>query len=300
MAQKKIKRTDNDNRKDNLDPDKDQFVTQTMSVMDWAYERRRVIAVALVVALLAAVAGIVVDGMVEKSRTDESGVLANGLSAAVAPVIPADDDVTPPPADDEEVLTFDSARARATEALSKFKTAAENTEDSSQLIAKLGTATAHLDLGDYEKAIAAYKEFLAAKDPAVDLMRPAAVEGLGYALLAAGKADEALKQFESLSQSETGTAANMARYQAARVALEKQDREKATKLLKEVIDTYTKESNFGRLDYLFVRAREQLLALDPGADIPNLPTGMGGFDFNNMDPRLLEQLRRANLGGGPS
>ena len=301
MARKKIKIVDK--RKDNLDPDNDKFVNQTMSFMDWAYERRRPILTVLGVALLAAIAGISVDSFLDGKKAIASEILGEGLTAALAPVVPpSEDDTTPVPGEnDEDLLTFETSRARATESLKRFETAVSKTTSEHELISRLGIAAAHLDLKEYDKAIAEYEKFLSSSGSLLDVVRPSAIEGLCYALEGAKRTDDAQTRLESLMKTSSVASANMARFHAARLAAGKNDSDKAIKLLKEIIENYTQENKFGRLDYLFVRARERLLALDPGADVPSLPTsGAGGFDFNNIDPRLLEQLRRANMGGGPN
>ena len=61
MARKKIRQTDKPKRKDELDPAKDEFITKSISALDWAYERRRPIALVLGLALVAAIAGIIID-----------------------------------------------------------------------------------------------------------------------------------------------------------------------------------------------------------------------------------------------
>ncbi len=303
MARKKIKSKEKPNRKDDLDPDKDQFVTNTMSTLDWAYDRRRPIALALGVALLAAVAAIAVNTALESSKAEESRFLGEGFSAALAPVIPTDEESpTLPPGDDkDDTLTFETARARATDALKKFEDAAKQTDSSLNRISQLGIAASHLDLGEYDKAITTYEKVLASNDASLAWLRSTAVEGLCYALEAAGKLDEARTRLKTLQQTEKGIGANMARYHEARMAVKTNDKEAAKKLLQELMDTYSETQRISRLDYIFVQARESLLAIDPEAKVPNLPKGgMGGLDLNNIDPKILEQLIRARQGGGAS
>ena len=103
-----------------------------------------VIALAVLgVALLVAVVGIVADKLVESSRTEESAVLASGLSAALAPVISPDEDKAAVPDDqDEKLLSFESIKARATEAIKQFEKAENKTGDTLALISVLGKAGA--------------------------------------------------------------------------------------------------------------------------------------------------------------
>jgi len=302
LARKKIKAKEKPSRKDDLDPNKDQFITKTMTSLDWAYERRRPIALVLGVALVAAIAAIAVDWMLEQSRAEKSRFLGDGFEAALAPVIPTEkNSVTPPPANEDAPLTFETAKARATETLNKFKSAAKETDSSLKLASQVGIAAAHLDLGEYDKAITIYEAFLSSKDASLVWLRAPAIEGLCYALEAQGKLKEAKSKIESLQQTEKGVAANMARYHGARLAIKTNDKDTAKKLLKEVLDSYTETDRLSRLDYVFIQARERLLAIDPEAEVPDLPSsGMGGLDLNNIDPKVLEQLMRARQGAGAS
>ncbi|MCP4601842.1 MAG: tetratricopeptide repeat protein [Proteobacteria bacterium] len=300
MARRKIKTDAKPKRKDDLDPAKDKFINKTMSVLDWTYERRRLIALVLGIVLLVAIVGIIADRLIESSKMESSKVLGQSLQVAVAPITPTSDESSPalPAKGDDDRLSFDSAKARATEALKKFEaTAGEGA--SIGVIGDLGKAAAHLELGEYDKAISAYEKFLASGNSSVAWLQPTAVEGVGYALEAKGKIDEARARFEALIDKSEGTTQNMARYHAARMALKKDDKKKATELFKEIINSYVEKEKHGRLDYLFIQARERLLILDPKADVPALPSGgMGGLE--GIDPKILRQLMQAQGRGGPS
>ncbi len=299
MARRKIKITDQKNRKDDLDPSKDQFIDKTLTIFDWAYDRRRPIALILGIGLMAVVLGIVADRMVESGRADASVMLSEGLQAAMAPLIPPskDGDENPVGEKDPDFLTFDNARARATETLKQFETMKGEGSSTVGMIGEIGKAAAHFDLGEYDKAISAYKKFLASGDKSLVRLRPTAEEGLGLALEATGKVDEARKQFDDLVTKSQGATANMARYHAARLARKKDDKERAIELFKEVVDFYGENGKVSQLDYVFLKSREQLLELDPKAEVPPLPGGgMGGL--KGIDPAILQQLMQAQQAGG--
>ncbi len=301
MARRKIKTENNASRKDDLDPSKDQFIDKTTAVLDWAYERRRPIGLLLGVILLGAIGGIVADRMIESSKAETAELLSGGLKAAMAPVLPPPEDVEKqlPEKADDDFLSFETHQARATETIKQFEKAAAEGDSAVGILGQLGKATAHYDLGEYDKASALYEKFLASNHRAAEWLRPSAVEGLALSKEAGGKVDEARKLFDDLIGKSQGTAANMARYHAARLALKKDDKERATELLREVVDTYAEEGKPSRSDYLFVQARERLLELDPEADVPALPAGgMGGLD--GIDPRVLQQLMQAQARGGAS
>lgn len=298
MARKKI--VTKKSQKDDLDPTKDQFVTRSISVLDWLVDRRRQIGLLLVVALIAAIAGIVIDRLMQSRNEDASALLGKGLEAATAEVVPPRDDEIPAEEDEGERLTFETRGARATEALKRFdETVKEQGTSVVGRLAELGIADAHFDLGEYDEAIAAYQAFLADAKDDVAWLRVNATEGLGHALEAAGKLDEARAKFKELADQETGRVALLARYEEARIANQLEDKNAATELLKEVMkgivdDT---ENSYDRLDYLFVQASDLLLTLDPEADVPSLPGGgFGGLE--GIDPALLQQLIRAQQGAG--
>jgi tetratricopeptide (TPR) repeat protein len=156
-----------------------------------------------------------------------------------------------------------------------------------------------LDLGEYDKAIAAYRAFLGSKAATVDILKAQAVEGLGYALEASGKLEEAKKEFEKLMASSSGETKKMATYQTARLSEKKGEEDAAKKLYKDVLDAYGESEKPSRFDVIFVQARTRLLNLDPKAEVPDLPAGSGN-PFEGMDPRLLQQLMQANRGAGAS
>jgi tetratricopeptide (TPR) repeat protein len=297
VTRRKIKATAPKSRKDDLDPDKDKFVIETMSIMEWTYARRRPIALVLGFALVAALAGIGLDRVQQSARVRKSAVLAQGLDIATAPVVPPSQDdsqALPKETEDDQVM-FETEKARATESLRKFDTVTKETDASIALLSQLGLATSHANLGEYDKAISIYESLLASGDSALFFIRPNAVEGLGYALEASGKIKEAKAQFDDLIETEQGTAAAMAKYHAARLSLKEGDAKDAEKLLKEIVDLYKEQDQVGRLNFLFVKAREQLLQINPDADVPDLPSG-----GQSIDPNLLKQMMRNRAGGDVS
>jgi tetratricopeptide (TPR) repeat protein len=295
VTRKKIKVVEKINRKDDLDPNNDKFVVQTMSFMDWAYERRRAIGLFLAVALVSALAGILIDHLLEGSRSADSAVLSEGLETWLAPVARSGEGMPP----ESDRLVFETAKARATATLSKFRASAAQTGASMELVSELGQATAYLELGEYDNAQAAFERFLKNNDSSVKWLRPSAVEGLSYTLEALGKSDEAIQLFESLMESDTGAAADMAKYHIARLAMKKNDTERASALLREVIESASTKGQISRLDYLVVQSRERLLEIDPNAEVPDVSAGgLGGLE--GIDPALLRKLLNAQGAGGPS
>jgi hypothetical protein len=296
LARKKIK--EKTNRKDDLDPRKDNFIEKSMTAFDWAMNRRRQIGVALGVALLAAVAGIVVSRALESRRAEASAALDGALAAALAPVVRlGDDPELPMEVDEGQPLTFETAAARATETVKRVAGLQEVQGGTAiGAAARLLEAGARLDSGEHEAAIAAYEAFLDEAGSDLDWLRPNAVEGLGLALEAAGRMEDSRSRFQELARTATGRTVLDAKYNEARLARSLGDNTAAAELLREVISGIV-GGEYDRLDYLFIQAGNLLRAVDPEAHVPSLPGGgMGGFD-----PAMLEQLMRAQqaAGGGP-
>lgn len=299
ISQKPVK------RKDDLDPTKDEFINKTVTLLDWAYDRRRLLGLLGGAVLLITIAFIVTNKIRQNSIEEASTLMGRGVEAAMAPVVAPPEEKegdvpAPEPQKENEILTFDTADARATETLKKYQEAVASQGDSPLgLISTLGMGAAHYDLGQYDDAIKAYQKFLSFKNPSLAWLRPAAVEGLCYALESSEKTDNIQDHLDTLIANETGVAAQMARYHAARLAENKGEKDKAVELLSEVVKSYSEKGDFDKYHYWFVHARERLLRLDPKADVPAMPgSGFGGLD--NLDPALRQQLMRAQLGGKSS
>lgn len=295
MARKII--TNKKSRKDDLDPNKDEFIERSMSFLDWAVERRKQIGALLIVALVAAIAGIAFNHYSESKAEEQSAAVEDELAAIVAPVIEIPDGEEVPPKD--ELLYFESVEARANETLRAFEEAQKVVAGTNVgKMALLGKAGASFDLGKYADASAAYEEFLAGMDDETRWLEPNAREGLGHAYEAEGKLDEADKAFGELTEKSEGRLALLGKYHQARIAEKKGEKNKAGELLTEVMEGITEDGQMDRLDYLFLQTRERLLNINPRADVPSLPGG----GMNGFDPQLLQQLMQAQqaAGGGAS
>ena len=295
MSSRKIKKNDG-SKKDDLDPTNDEFISKTTSVFDWAYEHRRPLGLLIAVALIASVGGIIFAKVMEKRRAEESSLVSKGLDAAFAPLKGSAEAMTEEDDDASNELTFDSVQARAEESLKRWTELVENGDPRFKSLGELEKAATLMDLGKYDDAVSSYEAFLKDGAKVPEWLASQAMEGLGLALEAAGKVDEAKTQFEKWRNESDGPSKTLAAYHAARLAQEKGDKEEAVKLFKEVMDAYKEGNAPGRYDVMFVQARTRLLSLDPKAEVPDLPAGgMGGLE--GMDPRILQQLMQAQQSG---
>ncbi len=298
MSSRKIKKSDTE-KKDELDPTKDEFITTTASAFDWAYDHRRLLGLLIVLALLAAVGGIIGSRIMERRRAEESSLVSLGLEASFARVKPAEGEDPAAEEADPDALVFDDAKARAEEALKRWTQVVEGGEPRFRSLGELEKAATLMDLGKYAEAVKAYEAFLSAGAKGPAWLKAQASEGLGLALEAEGKIDEAEKAFAEWMSESDGDTKTLAAYHAARLAQKKGDKDAAVKRYKEVMAAYKDTAAPSRYDVVFVQARTRLLTLDPSAEVPALPAG--GMDaFEGMDPRILQQLMQAQSGAGAS
>lgn len=296
VARKKISvKTD---KKDDLDPMKDKFMTKSATIFNWIVDRRQPIGIGAIAALVIVVGAIAVSQLIDSGRAEASALLSRGFEAYLAPVIPAAEVPKDIKKQAPDLVYFETRKARAEEAQKRFaKAAADEAGTSIGAIARLGAAASHFDLGAFDKAAAEYEAFLGEAGSGGAWLKANALEGLGQALEAQGKLDEARGKYKELGDLGDGTASLVGRYHEARIAVQKGEVDAAKKLLKGVIDAIKERGQIDALDYAFVASRELLLSIDPTADVPSLPSaGMSGLE--GIDPALLEQLLRAKQAAG--
>ncbi len=287
MARLKISKKED--RKDNLDPTKDEFVMRSMSFLDWAVERRRQIGVLLGLGLAAWI-GVIVFNHVRDTHSEKvSGLLAEGLDASFAPVITAswEEAGLSAPQDEKSALTFGTRDARARETIKRFdRVIAEAGNSPLASVSSFIKAGALMDQGRAKDAVALYEACL--KDDALSFMADSIRMALAVALEAAGRGDEAIRQYEMLSAG-SGRTALWARFNAVRLRMDAgKDTAGAEKSLTEIVKSIASAGEPDRNDYLFVQARARLLAINPDADVPELPSG--------LNPQILQQLLSARQG----
>jgi len=104
-------------------------------------------------------------------------------------------------------------------------------------IAKLYLADLARRAGDHAKAESLYRDYLKATGPS-DPLRLTAQEGLGYALEAQNKLDEALTAFADLAEAQGKSFADLALQHQGRVKEAKGDKAGAIELYKSLLDKF--------------------------------------------------------------
>ena len=296
MARKKISvKTD---RKDDLDPMKDKFITKSAAIFTWIVDRKQPIGIGAIAAPLIIVGTIAVSAIIDTDRAEASALLGAGFEAYLAPVIPAAEVPKDIKKKAPDLVYYETRKARAEEAQKRFdKAVTEEAGTPIGAIARLGVAASQYDLGAFDKAAAEYEKFLGEAGDGGAWLKANALEGLGQALEAQGKIDEARKRYKELGDLGAGASSQIGRYHEARIAIQKGETDVAKKLLKEVVDAVKESGQIDALNYAFIASRELLLSIDPKADVPGLPSaGLSGLD--GIDPEMLEQLIRARQAAG--
>ena len=248
MALPKRKRQ-NKNEVDLNQPD--EFISVAQRLFGWAAENRK----PLIVASGIAIAGVVLFSGGREVVARKSATRANAFAKAVdiqsTPVkppaaegddaVPAPDPAAPlgtpqPPKDDGP--TFETSAARAESALAEFgKVDGGAVAD----LALLGQATALLDLGKTEAAVASYTKFL--ESGVGEAYRFFGHDGLATALAHKGDNDGALAAVAKIASLDGGKYADHAAFRTGRLLEGKGDTAGAIKAYKELLEKHP-ESGF--------------------------------------------------------
>jgi hypothetical protein len=168
------------------------------------------------------------------------------------------------------------------------------------ILARLGEGGVLLDQRNWDGAIAAYRDVKASKLAAVDAtVRGRAIEGIGIALEAKKDADGALQAFRELENTDAAGLKELGMYHQARILAARDDKQKATDLLKTARDRLatakTGEGTAQQPMYPFLQTQvdDLLRGLDPAAVPAAAPPGRGGKQMTPEDlRRLQEQFQR--------
>ncbi len=211
-------------------PEEVQKVARDFS--DFVHENQGRIIGGIVAFLVISVAAILAQRLMDTSNAEAASALKSAIETANAPIDPEDKDGK----NDDGKPVFASREERTKQAIVAFAAVSKKFGDEDVAPwAKLGEAGAQMELEAHEKARALYESaYEAGKDEPVLAAR--ALEGLGIALEALGKPEEALKRYGQLKAVPGEYTKDTAEYHIARLSLAKGDRETAKKLLKALYD----------------------------------------------------------------
>jgi len=228
-----------------------------------------------------------------KATLAERGRIS-GSSAPKSPEEGAPDDPTP---------SFKSAEERADTALASYRKVTSTYAGSgAAILARLGEAGVLLDKRNWDGALAAYRDVKGSPLAKADVtVRAAALEGIGLALEGKGDADEALKTFHELENTDIAGQKELGMYHQARILIAKGDVDKAKDLLKTARDRIKSHDTpsttpGGRetrpFSFLESQIEDLLRRLDPGA-VADEPAKMSPETMK----RVQEQLKRMSEHG---
>lgn len=250
----------------------------------WLDRNQRMLWGMLAGLLAAGILVITVSNKRQQADRDATDALREGARAAIAPVIPetelsaqADEDK-----DKDDRETFPTEKARAEEALAKFKKATKNFKGTIPAHwARLGEGNELLELGRYKEAEKEFRTLSAANDQE-DYLRFRAFEGLGFALEGQKRYADAQKAFESGVAIHNGLYRAQADLHVARMLAAQGKRDEAVKRLQELV-TLLKERDVEKNlkeDDVQTEAEQKLAEL--GA-----PVEKGG-----ISPDFMKELQR--------
>ncbi len=236
----------------------------------WLIENRKTVLIAIVVALVAfggaALASYLGDRG-EHVAARELGEALALLDRQVDPSGTATSQLKPPFKSEQE------KDETVVKALTELRQ--KHARSRASQTASLPLAQALLRQGKHAEALAAFDEYLEAA-PVDDPLRPAALEGKGYALEATGKYDEALAAFDQLArETKSEFLQGMGLYHRSRVLILQGKKEEAARQLSEIPAT-APNSAAARL----AQERMALLAAEgvkvPPPHLPGADAGQGG------------------------
>ncbi|MCK9522231.1 MAG: hypothetical protein M0R76_04190 [Proteobacteria bacterium] len=289
MTRKKIIVKDKAAKARDLDPTQDDFVTSSMSFLDWLVQYRRQVGALIAVALIASLGAIAYHHFRDKKNADMTAKLSGVLDATTALVLPPAPGADIPPPQNDGMLTFDSLEARSTETLSRAAKIQGELDDLYAPILSLLEGAAMADKGDLNAATK-LRAFLHERSAPQTWLDPGAQVGLISVLNAAGKSNEAATVAAELKKASSGRLSHWADLELARSDWQSGNNDVARTRLASLMDKLVAEGKPDAQDYLFVEARSMLLSLDPTAQVPDLPV--------SISPEILQQLLQMRDAGG--
>jgi tetratricopeptide (TPR) repeat protein len=204
---------------------------QVDSAKNWFDKHQRNLLIGLV--LIGALIAIwpTLTAQFSKSHREAGDLLIAALTTANAPIIAAGSE----PTGDAPEESYATLQARAEKAREAFATTVKRFPDSPAAIwAKLGEANALSELGKSKDAQQLYAS-LADRTDVDPFVQARALEGLGYALAAQGKYEDAAKRFAQMGAVDKGTYKVPADFQQARMQIALGNKQKAADMLQALV-----------------------------------------------------------------
>ncbi|WP_224248300.1 tetratricopeptide repeat protein [Hyalangium gracile] len=248
----------------------DAFQRAGAEARDWLIERQTLVILAVGVVLVGGLVVALISYFSSRGEASAAKELGAALEILDRPVIATPEGAQLTPQDGTEP-PFKSAQEQdqaLVKALTDFRAAHKGTKSATTAALALGKA--EYRLGNHDKAVAAFSEYL--KDAAQnDPMRAAALEGRGYAYEAQQKYDEALASFDEMSKVESGGyLEGMGQYHRARILILQGKKDDAAAVLVKIPVDHA-----GSAAARLASERTALLAA-AGVKIPEPPKPTGG------------------------
>jgi len=288
----------------------DKATEQAEAASRWLEENRQKLLM-LVAAIVLIGAGIFAfQRFARAGDAEAAGALWDAMEVANARIVDpeleeeaADDD-----AEDEEEVTFESERARAEAAVEAFEEViATHGGTKAAAFARIGLGNAQRVLGDAGAARESYEAALAESDDPEVALR--SLEGIGFTHEVDEAWDEAEARFEEMGDIDRPGAEILADYHLARIALAKDETERAKEKLQALLESLDEE-DAPQMEFVRDQAEMRLREIDPSLVQSSAPSmipgmggpggmpgagGLGGAGGEGMTPemqRMLEELMR--------
>jgi tetratricopeptide (TPR) repeat protein len=265
------------------------------SAKTWFDEHQRKLLIGLVVVVVVIAVWPTLAAQFNKSHREAGDSLIAALTTANAPIIPAGSE----PAGDAPEESFPTLQARAEKAREAFAATAKRFPDSPAATwAKLGEANALAQLGKQADAQKIYAS-MADRTDLDPFVQAHALEGLGYALAAQQKYDEAAKRFAQMGAIDNGAYKVPADYQQARMQIALGNKQKAADILQALVKAERArpagegtrfESVVSDAELLLTELSVELNAPKLRADIPSASSQAGAAPGSQQGTGLTQDI----------
>lgn len=216
----------------------DEFLVKSKTYVTVLMENMRLISAIGIALLVVAAVGVGVNYFVKNQSMKSVGLFGDAMIDYKAPVVTQEQIDQNPRL--KTMKTYPDEKTKFENAAKKFDAVFNESEKTaSGKLALFYAANAYYQLEDYDNAAQRYKQYL--EKIGTDRIHgfyELAVEGLGYSLEGQGNLDEAIASFEKLITPENKSFRERGLTQAARLYLEKENKERALELYKTLVTDF--------------------------------------------------------------